>query len=102
MNAFIKYVGFTLAFSHTLYATASQDSKERAEIGKQLSDCGALFGLISQANTKETEVLRSFSTASIMYAQTAFNDDEKFQKETGKSMLKAAAFVTELQKTNNK
>ena len=101
MNSKIKYIFTILAVLQIQHLAAAQDA-ERDKIGAELSDCGALFGLLSQANTKQAELSKSLSTASIAYAQVAFNNDNKFTQETGRSMQKASDFINELKETNDK
>ena len=101
MKSKTKYIFAILAALQMQHLVAAQDA-ERVKIGEKLSDCGALFGLLSQANTKQAEFSKNLSTASVAYAQVAFNDYNKFTQETGKSMQKASVFINELKETNNK
>ena len=101
MTTTTKYIFALLAFSLAPAVIANQDT-DRDQLGEKLSDCGAFFGLLSQASTKQAEIAKNFSTASIAYAQTAFNDDGKFMEATRVSTQKAATFVSELKKTNDR
>jgi hypothetical protein len=90
-----------VTFSKITFAVANQNN-ERTQFGIKLSDCGALFGLISQGDSSHSNTMRNFSIASVLYAQTAINDDLAYAKQVQLSMKKAADYVTYLQESDNK
>lgn len=75
---------------------------DKVELGRNLSDCGALFGLLAKANSSHADGMRQFAMASTMYSLTAFNNDKAFEEQTKLSVKKASEFIKSIQKSSDK
>jgi hypothetical protein len=89
-----------ITFAQISLAHGSQNI-QRNELAHKLSDCGSFFGLLSQTKSSYAEAMKAFSLASIVYAQTAFNDDAAFTDSAKLSTKKAADLITKIQDSND-
>lgn len=67
---------------------AAAESELDQALGSRLSDCGAFFGLLSQAQSQYSEAMRAFAYAATSYAVVAFSNPQEAEASVGKSMVR--------------
>jgi hypothetical protein len=98
MNRSSLLVSVIVLLAPLLAFNAAAENEPDQALGTRLSDCGAFFGLLSQAQSQYSEAMKVFAYAAMSYAVVAFSNPQEAEASVGRSMVRLGEELPILQK----